>query len=195
MTVRPNKGMKQTSVEHIGRSQLSSCWTPDRDMELELDARRVLADCRVAFRHLELDLDPVDFRVHWAAVVALLRAVGHVLKKVDAARHSGVARAVDRRWQFWNQNRDDNKIFWDFIESERNNILKAYSFGYGEDDVEIESVNSDGTRVIYANVPFVSALQSGPFAGPPGKDVLRQALAWWEEQLNVIDEEVAQEGA
>ena len=43
----------------------------------------VLEDCRMALTLLEEERDYRRWRVHWAAAVALVRAVGHVLDKVD----------------------------------------------------------------------------------------------------------------
>ena len=160
-----------------------------------MEARRVLADCRVALQHADVAIDPVDFRVSWAALVALLRAVGHVLKKVDAERGAILKRAIERRWQLWQDERSANEIFWEFIEAERNSVLKAYEFGYREDDVEIETVASDGTRIVHSNVPFLSALRAGPFAGQPGLDIARNALVWWERQLDAIEEDALVHGA
>jgi hypothetical protein len=91
--------------------------------------------------------------------------------------------------------RSANRIFWDFIEAERNSVLKAYEFGYREDDVEIEAVASDGTRIVYSNVPFVSELRAGPFAGQPGLEIARKALVWWERQLDAIEEDAHVHGA
>ena len=46
-------------------------------------ARKVLADCEVALEMLEEEEDEQRWRVLWAGAMALLRAVGHVLQKVD----------------------------------------------------------------------------------------------------------------
>lgn len=152
-----------------------------------MQARRVLADCQVALERADLALDPVDFRVSWAALLALLRAVGHVLDKVDGKQGESLRRAIDARWQRWREDRPGNQIFWEFIESERNNVLKVYEFGYKEDDVRIEEMHSDGTRVVHSNVPFQSRLRIGPFAGQPGLDVARTAIAWWTHELDTIE--------
>lgn len=160
-----------------------------------MEARRVLADCHVALQHADVAIEAAEFRVSWAALVALLRAVGHVLNKVDGERGGALKGAIETRWQLWQNERGANRIFWDFIEAERNSVLKAYEFGYREDDVEIERVAPDGTRVVHSNVPFISALRVGPFAGQPGLEVAREALAWWEHQLDAIEEAANGHGA
>jgi len=91
-----------------------------------MQARLVLADCRAALEQAERASDPVAFRVHWAALVALLRAVGHVLDKVDGRQSKSLRRAIDARWRVWNADRAGNRAYWSFIEAERANVLKAY---------------------------------------------------------------------
>lgn len=60
-------------------------------------AREVLDDCRLALSLLEDETDVQRWRIQWAAAVALIGAVGHVLDKVDGEdpliKHAaGVAR-------------------------------------------------------------------------------------------------------
>ena len=47
-------------------------------------ARKVLNDCRHAHELLELEENERKFRLLWVSCSSLLRAVGHVLVKVDA---------------------------------------------------------------------------------------------------------------
>ncbi len=60
------------------------------------------------------------------ATVSLLRAVGHVLNKVDGASCPEMRAAVDEVWSEWKADKTANAIFFDFIEDERNSILKEY---------------------------------------------------------------------
>jgi hypothetical protein len=133
-----------------------------------MQARLVLADCRVALEQAELALDPVAFRRSWAAVVALLRAVGHVLDKVDGRRSESLRRAIDARWRLWNANRAGNRAYWTFIEAERNNVLKVYDFGDEQD--EKAAARSD-------------------------LDAARKALAWWAAELDAIEAAAGEHGA
>src|SRR5688500_15276332 len=104
-----------------------------------MKARQVLEDCKLALQHADLAINPEDLRIRWAALVMLLRAVGHVLDKVDGRGSPRLRDAIDRRWQLWRDDRVGYSIFCDFIEEERNNVLKAYAFGYEEDNAEILS--------------------------------------------------------
>ena len=130
-----------------------------------MQARLVLADCRVALEQAELALDPVAFRRSWAAVVALLRAVGHVLDKVDGRRSESLRRAIDARWRLWDADRAGNRVFWSFIESEPKSVLKVYDFGYNQDE-----------------------------AGQPALDVAKKALAWWAAELDAIEAAAREQG-
>ncbi|HEU4921824.1 MAG TPA: hypothetical protein VFT23_01975 [Burkholderiales bacterium] len=92
-------------------------------------ARQVLADCRHARDLLEAETSSDNFRVLWVAGVALARAVGHVLQKVDGERDAEVKKAVSTAYFSWKSDRAANAIFWDFIEEERNQVLKQYEIG------------------------------------------------------------------
>ncbi len=130
-----------------------------------MQARLVLADCRVALEQAEHAPDPAAFRVSWAAVVALLRAVRHALDKVDGRQSESLRRAIDARWRLWNADRAGNRVFWSFIEAEPKSVLKAYDFGCNQDD-----------------------------AGKVGLDVAKKALAWWTAELDAIEAAAREQG-
>ena len=70
------------------------------------------------------------------AALALVRAVGHVLDKMDA-NENGPRPGLEVAYAKWKANRDEHRIFWEFIEEERNNILKEYTFGFVSGDIPI----------------------------------------------------------
>ena len=85
-------------------------------------ARRVLEDCEVALQLLEKEENLQRWRVHWAAAVALIRAIGHVLYKVDC--HNSYMKKISKQfYDEWNSNSQEHVIFREFIEKERNNLL------------------------------------------------------------------------
>ena len=61
-----------------------------------------------------------------AAAVPLLLSVGHVLHKVDAKSNHAMARAVEEAFVNLKATAPEPRLFWAFIEEERNNILKEY---------------------------------------------------------------------
>jgi hypothetical protein len=96
-------------------------------------AREVLADCRLALQLLEEEQDLQRWRIHWAAAVALVRAVGHVLAKVDG-QNPAIRREADRLYKMWKGASAAHLIFREFIEKERNNLLKEYQVNIDPSD-------------------------------------------------------------
>jgi hypothetical protein len=146
----------------------------------------VLEDCRKALDLVDDARNEQEFRVHWVALVALLRAVGHVLDKVDAASSSELRGAVDTRWAEWRRNRDKHRLFWDFIEAERDSVLKTYEIGVQPGDVQLVVQQAGAAEVFTLDECIFKPLLDGPFAGEDGRDVARDAISWWEGQLSEI---------
>src|SRR5688572_30822042 len=95
-----------------------------------LHARKVLVDCQRAHDFLEDETDEILFRLMWVAGIALARTVGHVLDKVDAKRDARLGKIIKAQFANWKANPSANLIFWDFIDDERNRVLKEYSVGF-----------------------------------------------------------------
>lgn len=146
-------------------------------------AQVVLHDCRRALESVEDARNDQDFRVQWVALVALLRAVGHVLYKVDAATSASLRKAVDARWAEWQRDRSAHRLFWDFIECERNSVLKTYEIGVQPGDIDIVVQSSGVAKGFSLDECLFKPLLDGPFAGEDGRDVAREAISWWEDQL------------
>ncbi len=62
-------------------------------------ARVVLQDAKFAIVRHSKTLQSEEFRASWFAIIGLLRAVGHVLDKVDAEASPAVKRAVHEKWR------------------------------------------------------------------------------------------------
>lgn len=156
-------------------------------------AREVLVDCEIALEMLEEVEDLRRWRVLWAGSVALLRAVGHVLKKVDGA-DPRIGPAVDQRYRVWRSKRQENAIFWDFIEEERNNVLKEYQFGVSLDEeipLLVQSDTADGKTeraAFQLGENLYRPLLIGYSEGEDARDVYRRALDWWHRELTTVEE-------
>jgi len=148
-------------------------------------ARRVLADARYALIQLDQAQPGQDLRVKWVGAVALLRAIGHVLHKVDATENEAMAEAVVDAWKRWNREPRKNSIFWTFIDAERNNILKEYAVGYSEGPVLV-IVDEEEFEL---DEGLFAPLVDGPNEGQDIRDVYFNALSWWERELDLIDEQ------
>jgi len=88
-------------------------------------ARLVLGDCERILADIKEDMPSELWRPRWAGLVALLRAVGHVLDKVDGARSPEAKRAIQAAWKDLSDSKPEPRIFWEFVEAERNNVLKT----------------------------------------------------------------------
>src|SRR5687768_12740911 len=84
-------------------------------------ARRVLRDVHIGLRELNTAQSDSEWRLRWVSIVTLLRSVGHVLDKVDGRRSTHLEQAVSEVWTEIKENRKDNRIYFQFIEMERNN--------------------------------------------------------------------------
>lgn len=146
-------------------------------------ARKVLADCRHVLDLLEEETRPQTFRVLWVASVALARAVGHVLQKVDAEQSESTKNAVQAAYGSWKVDKPGNAIFWEFIEQERNQVLKQYEMGFLPGPIE---VIANGDSSILDDHLFCP-IADGLFAGEDCRDVLEQAIEWWSQQLSAIE--------
>jgi hypothetical protein len=151
-----------------------------------LKAHEVLDDCEVAFRLLDDEERPEVFRVLWVAGISLARAVGHVLHKVDAERDSATKRAVEAAYGVWQLDRSSNTIFWDFIEEERNQVLKQYSIGFSPGPVSVLV----GTEAVTIGDHLFCPITDGTYAGEDCRDVLQEAIEWWRRQLSQIEQAI-----
>ena len=149
-----------------------------------LNAQRVPADYKHALELLQEESHPESFRVFWVAEISLVRAVGHVLQKVDG-RDEVVKAAVASAYASWKADRSGNAIFWDFIEEERNQVLKQYEIGFFAGPVDVVA----GGQVHSLDDHLFCPITDGPFAGEDCRDILEQAIGWWEQQLAAVEAE------
>lgn len=160
-------------------------------------ARDVLEDCKVAASELRDGVVGREWRIRWITTVALLRAVGHVLRKVDAPTDTLLKSIVTEEWNRLLATKPEPEIFWLFIEDERNNILKESRLSAGLDitvrpgtghlDINAgEQWDELGLTTLYDY-----RMKSGPFAGIDQREVLQQALSWWDSYLGGIEQKYA----
>jgi hypothetical protein len=167
---------------------------------MTLHARQALADSRLALAMLEEETDLSRWRVYWVAALALIRAVGHVLDKVDG-RDPEVSAAAHAAYKKWKSEAPEHEIFREFIERERNSILKEYEFNiHPGDQVHVAVMAtlrrvSDGAPVNTAGIfpigdNIYRPLLDGFREGDDARDVLTEAIAWWERELGAIERSV-----
>jgi len=156
-------------------------------------ARDVLEDCKQALRDFEASGPTPYWRTRWIGLVALLRSVGHVLDKIDGAQTPQWRKAVDEAWEKVKATKPEPRILWGFIESERNNVLKAYEVGarlnvtvrpgpaiLSFSDSIAQHQKSDATL-------YESFIRAGSYGGQDALAVCREAVAFWETYLADVE--------
>lgn len=160
---------------------------------MTIQAKKVLSDLRQSYEMLENEENYENFRVLWVSAITLARAVGHTLDKVDSRQSELMKRVINSKWKNLKENKEEagNKIFFEFIEHERNKILKEYEFGVLSSPIELLVVGTDfdlGKFTVGDGIYI--PLQSGYYAGTDCRDVLAEAIQWWEKYINGIESEV-----
>ncbi|MFZ5746188.1 MAG: hypothetical protein ACOY45_00865 [Pseudomonadota bacterium] len=163
---------------------------------MSLAARQVLSDCRLAAMMLDEETDPDRWRV--AGAVALLRAVGHVLLNVDQPASDCVAREGKEAHRRWKSPDPAHAIYREFIEEERNNILKEYrSKVHPLEEVQVavrltlqypetgEITYLD--QVVPLDENMFRPIVEGFGEGEDARDVFQDAISWWDRELAGIE--------
>ena len=151
-------------------------------------ATKVLADCEAALEMLEDERDEQRWRVLWVGALALLRAVGHVLWKVDG-QIPHAREAIKAAYESWKGKQPEHIVFRDFIERERNRILKTNQMNV-VDSAKVAVVVGDSdagyvTGILDENL--VRPVEMGFRVGEDARDVYREAIAWWDEELTRLE--------
>ena len=156
--------------------------------QFALRARHVLNDAVRALELLEATNDMRDARIQYFALVALLRAVGHVLDKADGGKNERVKAASNARFAEMKADRESCPLFFEFIEAERNLILKEYNpLGEMCSPTPV-LIASDGSVRLPDAQPFpMFIFESGRFNGQDGRDLAAEAIAFWDEYLGDIE--------
>jgi hypothetical protein len=153
----------------------------------------VLEECKRALDDFEAAGPTPYWRTRWVGLVALLRSVGHVLDKIDGAQSQQWRKAVDDAWVRVKSTKPEPRILWEFIEAERNNVLKAYEVGarlntsirpgpaiLSFSDSIAAHQKSDATSYEYF-------MRSGFYGGRNALAVCREAVAFWEKYLADVE--------
>jgi hypothetical protein len=136
-------------------------------------------------------MESATWRPHWVLCLTLLRTVGHVLRKVDREADAKHRAAISAKWNEWKTYTEENCIFWDFIDAERNNLLKEYKFGVEAEPNYLELENG-GRLLTEEGMPLrleedFFRLSHVGFENKEGRDVIDEAIKWWRKQLDAIE--------
>ena len=160
---------------------------------LASSAKSVLTDVKYLRNKLELEVDDTEWRLQWVACVVLLRVIGHVLYKVDAGRSSFLKTSAEHHFQKW-KDEDQHVILREFIDKERNNILKEYTSNMSEGPlpiiVQVERFGDDADSEMLGYLMQENTyrpMNDGFYEGEDGRTLIDDAIVWWEKQLKDIE--------
>lgn len=150
-------------------------------------AREVLADCACMLEDL-VEAPPLKWRARWVGMAALLRAVGHVLDKVDSQQSPAMSVAIKAAWADLHRTKPAPVIFHGFIDSERDSVVKEYRHGV-QRTVHVHMIaRTDNKQVPQPPIRDERVMRDGPFKDRDPRDVVREALVWWRTYLDDIDQ-------
>jgi len=137
----------------------------------------------------------LEWVLTWAGTIALLRAVGHALLKEDDAR---VKKAQHSWLNTLKATEPKPSIFFDFIKHDRDMLLKERFELTVVHDVTFTPPPatlslSGGTIPAPPPTPpiYTYKMKSGRYAGRDPRDLVREAIEWWEKQLDDIEQKAA----
>jgi hypothetical protein len=160
------------------------------------EAREVLSRCEYFAKTLREDPTGVAWEAQFSAALALLRGVGHALDKSK----------TEQWWKHLKSKKNTNSIFWDFIDNERNLILKEAQLRAGQSAfVYLQGVQVTALAAGQLPAPppatpqqrktdYSYHMNDGVFAGRDPRDLIDEAITWWKGELSKIDTETRAEG-
>ncbi len=113
-----------------------------------------------------------NWQIRWIAGLALLRTIGHVLQNLDTKTSKAHSIAIKQKWDSWKSEHTENWIFWDFIQKERNNILKEFDLGFVSGPY-LEPEEYEVEPIVYHKLAM-----------------FREAVYWWRVQLRELELEL-----
>ncbi|WP_131725585.1 hypothetical protein ACTTAF_01680 [Rhodobacter capsulatus] len=167
---------------------------PNKYSEVYLPVRSFLTSFRaysdgcVAVSLLEKDLQRdylvlSDWKIHWVAACALLRAAIEMFRVDQEMCVPLLAKSVKEEWNEIGRQREAHRIYWQFLRDERNNILHEYKWSAYE--VYLDKAG----KAVFPRPSLLSLVvtdecrgqlmvRHGGFAGQPAFEVIKAAEKW-----------------
>jgi hypothetical protein len=175
--------------------------TPVNEAAVRAQAtREVVSRCEFFRQKLWENPVGVAWQAQFSGCIALLRSVGHVLDKVDAASSERLASNARKWWDSIKASKPEARIFWEFIEKERNLILKESEIRAGQSvTIDLRGVQAQGSVAGEKPEPttllaeartepsYSYQMNQGHFAGRDPRELIGEAIAWWHQQILIIE--------
>ena len=159
-------------------------------VKLHLKSYITCSHCKYAIDRLKNEpIDYLDWKIQWAGICALLKTSMHLMRNSDAKSElpEPLKKNLIQAWHKLEKNKAKYPIYWQFIDKERNNILKEYEYC---PDVVI--ITQDGA--IKNKIPSLLStmedgeketllIRSGKYKGRLALEVLTEAAQWTEEYI------------
>lgn len=160
---------------------------------MSLAARTVLEDCTQAAVQLADGIQGAQWRIAYMANVALLRTVYHVLERRDAAGDPKLRQAFKRWAADLLASKPKPEIYWEFIVSERNLLLKECQSSAGQGvtvpgvrfELDLKTGEQKATRI--GDIEHHYTMNDGAFMGRDHCDLIQEAISWWHVQLEMLE--------
>jgi hypothetical protein len=167
-------------------------------------AREFLEWCRYGHQRMKDNPTGADWVLVWAGTIALLRAIGHALRSEDARSDPRLNKAQSAWLIRLKAKKPDPHIFWEFIDRDRNKLLKEAELtvrrifqdslhdGIGlADSFDGQRLPLPAPRSPPPTSICTYQMKSGRFVGQDPRDLVKDAIEWWEKQLDDIEQEAA----
>lgn len=122
--------------------------------------------------------------------MTLVRLVGDALDKVDSKSDKSLEFAIREACQ---SRQKAAPIYREFVKIERDQLVHRYESSVFAGATAHLGVGIDGAmKVSLVDDCLYKPLESGPYAGEDARDILQEAIGWWEAELDWIDNRTAE---
>jgi hypothetical protein len=172
-------------------------------------SRDVLERCEYFLKELRSEPKGIAWAAKFSATMALLRSIGHVLHKTDSKIDKSFEASITHWWNNLKKTKPHPAIFWQFVDDERNLILKEGQPRAGQSvTIKLQAVAIVARAGSFGGEPAVAEAskpspappetpelpiynynmnEGSPFVGRDPRELVAEAIAWWRIELEAIE--------
>lgn len=158
-----------------------------------LTSYRALSDGKTGIRQLEEHLQSSRFllpewKVIWIGACTLLRTSVDLFQ-VDAKSciNQKIREEIHAEWNSIKQKKEHHRIFWEFLQKERNNIIHEYEWAayevWMDQDGTTRPTRMSLLEVKPKDVSSVLVMRGGPYKDRNSLDLLKEGAEWVEARI------------